>query len=262
MQKPAGRGRRTTSSGAVSAFTACRTVAGAIQRGHGRTRPGLRKVNTFNLKTHLTAQWAGLGPACRRTVPSGSRRSATYVMVAVGDARGILHGAGVAGRAGPGPQAAPSTPPTAAACAQCCPTRACAARPSPDAGAGPGTGGHRAPVHRAPGRQHRCEDDGRWPHPRSTGAFLPVRAHLRGPRASRPVAPANRPGHHGAARMLPRPAAAFALAAAFMPRQYATVSVTTARLRQAALAWPLWTRWNYYPGRTAAWKYGLLSISI
>jgi inner membrane protein len=63
---------------------------------------GLHKVNTFNLKTHITAQWAagqpaaavhrqGLAHAVRRPHPDGGG----------GRCAGHSHGAGVAGRAGP-----------------------------------------------------------------------------------------------------------------------------------------------------------------
>jgi len=52
---------------------------------------GLHKVNTFNLKTHLTAQWAGLASLQAHSTVKGSRLQcgAPIVMVAVGDARGI-----------------------------------------------------------------------------------------------------------------------------------------------------------------------------
>ncbi|MBA4060081.1 MAG: cell envelope integrity protein CreD, partial [Verminephrobacter sp.] len=52
---------------------------------------GLHKVNTFNLKTHLTAQWAGLTGLQAHSTVKGSRLQcgAPIVMVAVGDARGI-----------------------------------------------------------------------------------------------------------------------------------------------------------------------------
>ncbi len=52
---------------------------------------GLHKVNTFNLKTHLTAQWAGLASLQAHNTVKGSRLQcgAPIVMVAVGDARGI-----------------------------------------------------------------------------------------------------------------------------------------------------------------------------
>ena len=51
---------------------------------------GLHKVNTFNLKTHLTAQWAGLASLQAHSTVKGSRLQcgAPIVMVAVGDARG------------------------------------------------------------------------------------------------------------------------------------------------------------------------------
>lgn len=52
---------------------------------------GLHRVNTFNLKTHLTAQWAGLASLQAHSTVKGSRLQcgAPIVMVAVGDARGI-----------------------------------------------------------------------------------------------------------------------------------------------------------------------------
>lgn len=52
---------------------------------------GLHKVNTFNLKTHLTAQWAELATLQAHSTVKGSRLQcgAPIVMVAVGDARGI-----------------------------------------------------------------------------------------------------------------------------------------------------------------------------
>ena len=60
---------------------------------------GLHKVNTFNLKAHITAQWGALASLQAQSTVKGSRLQcgAPIVMVAVGDARGIrtaqvLHG--------------------------------------------------------------------------------------------------------------------------------------------------------------------------
>lgn len=52
---------------------------------------GLHKVNTFNLKAHVTAQWGSLASLQPQSTVKGSRMhcGAPIVMVAVGDARGI-----------------------------------------------------------------------------------------------------------------------------------------------------------------------------
>jgi len=52
---------------------------------------GLHKVNTFNLKAHVTAQWGSLASLQPQGTVKGSRMhcGAPIVMVAVGDARGI-----------------------------------------------------------------------------------------------------------------------------------------------------------------------------
>ncbi len=52
---------------------------------------GLHKVNTFNLKSHITAQWGALGSLQPQSTMKGSRMhcGAPILMVAVGDARGI-----------------------------------------------------------------------------------------------------------------------------------------------------------------------------
>lgn len=52
---------------------------------------GLHKVNTYNLKAQITAQWGSLASLVPRSTMNGSRMhcGAPIVMVAVGDARGI-----------------------------------------------------------------------------------------------------------------------------------------------------------------------------
>lgn len=52
---------------------------------------GLHKVNTFNLKAHLTAQWGSLAGLQPQTTQKNSRMhcGAPIIMMAVGDARGI-----------------------------------------------------------------------------------------------------------------------------------------------------------------------------
>ena len=93
---------------------------------------GLHKVNTFNLKTHLTAQWAGLASLQAHSTVKGSRLQcgAPIVMVAVGDARGIRTAQVSLGEQALALKPGTFHPPTAAACTRCCP-KACAARPSP-----------------------------------------------------------------------------------------------------------------------------------
>lgn len=52
---------------------------------------GLHKVNTYNLKSHVTAQWGALNSLQPQSTVKGSRMhcGAPILMVAVGDARGI-----------------------------------------------------------------------------------------------------------------------------------------------------------------------------
>ena len=52
---------------------------------------GLHKVNTYNLKAHITAQWGSLASLQPQTTVKGSRMQcgAPILMMAVGDARGI-----------------------------------------------------------------------------------------------------------------------------------------------------------------------------
>ena len=117
----------------ISAHRHARAAAGAIQRGHGRNAPGpAQAVNTFNLKTHLTAQWAGLAAGLQaHSTVKGSRPQVRrpIVMVAVGDARGFRTAQVSLGEQALALKPGTFHPPTAAACAVL--PEACAARPSP-----------------------------------------------------------------------------------------------------------------------------------
>ncbi|BEU94745.1 cell envelope integrity protein CreD [Acidovorax sp. DW039] len=87
-----GEERRTTEQRREFLLTAMpdqlqvRSSVGMAERSRG-----LHKVNTYNLKAHLTAQWAGLPGLTAQSTVKGSRLQcgAPIVMVAVGDARGI-----------------------------------------------------------------------------------------------------------------------------------------------------------------------------
>ncbi len=61
---------------------------GAVMEERAR---GLHKVNTYNLKSHITAQWGTLASLQPHSTMKGSRMNcgAPILMVAVGDARGI-----------------------------------------------------------------------------------------------------------------------------------------------------------------------------
>lgn len=65
-----------------------RVVTGAAMEERAR---GLHKVNTYNLKSHITAQWAALTGLQPQSTMKGSRMhcGAPILMVAVGDTRGI-----------------------------------------------------------------------------------------------------------------------------------------------------------------------------
>lgn len=65
-----------------------KVVTGAAMEERAR---GLHKVNTYNLKSHVTAQWGALTSLQPQSTMKGSRMNcgAPILMVAVGDARGI-----------------------------------------------------------------------------------------------------------------------------------------------------------------------------
>ena len=139
---------------------------------------GLHKVNTFNLKTHLTAQWAGLASLQAHSTVSGSRLQcgAPIVMVAVGDARGIRTAQVSLGEQALALKPGTFHPTYSRGCTRCCP-KACA----------PGraltlaldlelVGTERLSIVPLGGNTD-VKMTGSWPHPRSTGGFA-VRAHL------------------------------------------------------------------------------------
>lgn len=202
---------------------------------------GLHKVNTFNLKTHLTAQWAGLASLQAHSTVKGSRLQcgAPIVMVAVGDARGIR-----TAQVSLGEQALALKPGTF--------------HPTYSRGLHAvlpeGVRGQAEPLTLALdlelvgterlsivplGGNTDVKMTGSWPHPSFNGRFCRQSA-LGAPRASRPSGACHR-WPPPRSRMC-RPAAAFARAATTMPPPSTPPQAPHRATAPTALAWPLWTR--------------------
>ena len=160
---------------------------------------GLHKVNTYKLKTHIAG---AVGAAGQPAAANHRQRFAHAVwrailMLGVGDARASARQLTLGGQT---LALKPGTfhPSTAGACTPRCPNP-CSAPRRPRRNAGPGTGGHRAPVHRALGSNTEVQLSGGWPHPSLPAAFYRPDRRC-GTTASRRNGACRPPGHHSAAR--------------------------------------------------------------
>jgi inner membrane protein len=173
-------------------------ASGAAMQERAR---GLHKVNTYNLKAHITAQWGSLASLQPHTTVKGSRMQcgAPILMMAVGDARGIRTAQLTLGE-----QTLPLKPGTFH------PTYSRglhAALPEAVRDQADGlsatlelelVGTERLAI--VPlGRQHRGADAQQLAPPLVRGAFFALRARGEGRRLQRPLAPVGA-GHHGPAR--------------------------------------------------------------
>ena len=250
-----GRARNAAppSSGANFSHRHARAAAGAIQRGHGRA-PGACTRSTPSTSRRTSPRGGPGWPSLQAHSTVRAPRlqcGAPIVMVAVGDARGHSHGAGVAGRTGPGPKPGTFHPTYSRGLHAVLPEGVRGQASLTLALDLELVGTERLSIVPLGGNTD-VKMTGSWPHPSFNGRFCRQSA-AGAPGLHGPVAPVIA-GHHGAAgcaggrRIC---AGSYDDAPPNTPHRH-----HTARLRRQPLAWPLWTG-EPLPLADRATKYGL-----